>query len=115
MTVDIRRQDVVTVMAAVMITPAGSRPAWDFVREQWADIEKKLGGYNGSGRLVAATGSFCDPELRDQVKDFFSAHPIPDAERTLQQSLETIRYCVDLKSQQSAPLSASLEHHSTST
>jgi aminopeptidase N len=115
MTPDIRSQDAIAVMAAVMTNPAGARMAWDFVREHWADIEKKLGGYNGSGRLVAATGSFCDPELRAQVTDFFSAHPIPDAERTLRQSLETIRNCIDLKSQQAAPLAAWLDHHSSST
>ena len=76
MTPDIRSQDMITVLAAVMFNPGGARPAWDFVREHWAEIEKKLGGYNGSGRLVAATGSFCDPELRAQVTDFFSARQV---------------------------------------
>ncbi|MGA8151447.1 MAG: ERAP1-like C-terminal domain-containing protein [Terriglobales bacterium] len=115
MTPDIRSQDANALIAAVMANPAGAHLAWDFVREHWAEIEKKLGGYNSSGGLVAATGTFCDAELSDQVKDFFSAHPIPDAERTLQQSLETIHYCVDLKSQQAAPLAAWLEQHGSST
>jgi aminopeptidase N len=115
MTPEVRSQDMITVITSVMFNPAGAQLAWNFLREHWAEIGKKLGGYNGSGRLVAATGSFCDPDLRAQVTEFFSAHPIPDAERTLQQSLETIRYCVDLKSQQSAPLAAWLEHHSSST
>jgi aminopeptidase N len=109
MTPDIRSQDAIGVMAAVMTNPAGARVAWDFVRAHWAEIEQKMGGYNSSGGLVAATGSFCDPELRTQVTEFFSAHPVPDAERTLQQSLETIRYCVDLKTQQATPLAAWLE------
>jgi hypothetical protein len=54
--------------------------------------------------VVGVTGMFCDAGLRDQVKGFFAVHPIPDAERTLQQSLEQINYCVDLKAQQSSPL-----------
>jgi aminopeptidase N len=115
LTSDVRSQDAIGIMAAVMANPAGTRLAWDFVREHWTDIEKKLGGYNGAGGLVAVTGSFCDTQLRDEVKDFFSTHPIPDAERTLQQSLETMNSCVDLRSQQGAPLAAWLEHHGSST
>ena len=115
LTSGVRSQDAIGIMAAVMANPAGTRLAWNFVREHWTDIEKKLGGYNGAGGLVAVTGSFCDTQLRDEVKDFFSTHPIPDAERTLQQSLETMNYCVDLKSQQAAPLAAWFEHHGSST
>jgi puromycin-sensitive aminopeptidase len=114
-TPEIRSQDAALVMAGVMTNPAGSRLAWKFVREHWADILKTLGGYNGSGSLVAATGTFCDATLSDQVRDFFSAHPIPDAERTLQQSLEKIRSCTDLKSQQEALLAAWLEQHGNAT
>ena len=115
LTGDIRSQDIVREIAAVMRNPRGDRLAWNFVRQHWVDIDKSLGGYNTSGPLVAATGSFCDPELRAQVTDFFSVHPIPAAERTLQQSLETIRYCVDLKSQQAAPLAAWLQQYGGSS
>jgi len=103
MTGEVRTQDAfgrTGVIGGVMANPAGERLAWDFVREHWEEIGKKLGGYNGTGGLVAATASFCDPELHSQVEDFFSHRQIPDAERTLRQSLEHINYCVDLKSQQ---------------
>jgi aminopeptidase N len=109
MTGEVRAQDAFGgngVIVGVMANPAGERLAWDFVREHWEEIEKKLGGYNGSGSLVAATSSFCDPELRDQVKDFFSAHHIPDAERTLRQSLEHINNCMGLRAQQSRQLAS---------
>jgi len=115
MSSEIRTQDLANVIGGVMGNAAGEHMAWDFVREHWDDIAKTFGGYNGSGNLVRATNSFCDPELRDQVKDFFSVHPIPDAERTLRQVLEQMNNCIDLKSQQSGPLSAWLEHHGSTT
>jgi len=43
------------------------------------------------------------------VQDFFSQHPIPSAQRTLQQSLEFIANCVDLKQQQEPNLATWLQ------
>jgi aminopeptidase N len=114
LTPEIRSQDVSSLISGVIANPAGSRLAWDFVRSHWAEIEKALGGGFNSGGLVAATGSFCDSELRGQVKDFFASHKVPVAERTLRQSLERVDNCVDLKSQQSSELASWLERHGRS-
>lgn len=116
LTGEIRSQDAFGPSGAVvgvMANPAGERLAWDFIRENWEEIGKRMGGYNGSGALVAATGFFCNAELRDQVKNFFANHPIPDAERTLRQAMERLNTCVDLKSQQSSHLGSWLEQHAT--
>ena len=40
---------------------------------------------------MSITGAFTTPERAREVEDFFSAHPAPSAERTIQQSLERIR------------------------
>jgi aminopeptidase N/puromycin-sensitive aminopeptidase len=106
----VRNQDTLGLIADVMRNPAGTALAWDFARNHWADILKVGGGFT-SGEVVAATGSFCDPHLRDQATDFFSAHQVPTAERTLKQAVERINYCVDLKSQQTTQLSAWLGRH----
>ena len=106
----VRTQDTLGLIADVMRNPAGTALAWDFARNHWADIQKVGGGFT-SGEVVAATGSFCDPQLRDQATDFFSAHQVPTAERTLRQAVERINYCVDLKSQQTPQLSAWLGQH----
>jgi puromycin-sensitive aminopeptidase len=109
---EVRSQDASLELARVMINPASQRPAWDFVQAHWSDIEKE-GDMYGVERLVYVAGNFCDAGLRDQVKDFFSTHQVPSAERTLKQSLERVNYCVDLKSQQSSQLAAWLQHHAT--
>jgi len=108
----VRSQDSLGLIAAVMQNPAGTRPAWDFVRAHWGDIEKVGGGFT-SGEVVASTSAFCDPGLRDEVQDFFATHKVPTAERRLKQAIERMNYCVDLKARQTPQLSSWLEQHAT--
>jgi aminopeptidase N len=105
----VRNQDAAFIIASVMETPAGQQQAWDFTRSHWPQIDKLMGGF-ASGGLVAATGSFCSADMQKQVQDFFATHKVPSAERTLRQSMERMRDCIDLKSQQSTQLSSWLEH-----
>ena len=99
----VRSQDTLGLISSVMDNPAGSELAWNFVRDHWNTIDKVGGGFT-SGEVVAATRVFCSAEMHDQVRDFFSAHDIPTAQRTLRQSLETINNCTDLKARQSSQL-----------
>jgi aminopeptidase N len=105
----VRTQDTLGLIASVMENPNGRKLAWDFVRSHWPDLEKVGGGFT-SGEVVAATSSFCDVRMRDEVEEFFAVHKVPTAERTLKQSEERMNYCVDLKSQQTGQLSSWLEH-----
>ena len=114
LTPEVRSQDTLGLIAGVMGNPAGERLAWDFVRAHWAEIDKANSGFI-SGELVEATSSFCDAGLQDEVKDFFSTHKVPSAERTLKQSLERMNYCVDLKSQQGSKLASWLQQRGAAT
>jgi aminopeptidase N len=107
---EVRSQDALFVITGVMRNPAGTKLAWDFVRAHWNDVAN-LGGAFGGGIIVAATGSFCDSGMRDEVKDFFAAHHAPASDRTLKQSLERVNYCVDLKAQQGTQLASWLQSH----
>jgi aminopeptidase N/puromycin-sensitive aminopeptidase len=109
----VRSQDMTRLIAAVMGTRAGQLIAWDFVRAHWQQIDAVQKGYN-SGSIVRATGSFCSKQLHDEVQGFFATHPVPEAQRTLRQSLERIDYCVDLGSRQSAQLASWLNRHESS-
>ena len=102
-----RSQDASFLIARVIQNPAGRKPGWDFVRNQWDSMKGENGAFGGGseGAIVASTRTFCDPEMRDQVQSFFSTHPVPAAARTLKQSLEEIGYCIDLKSRQGTELS----------
>ena len=113
LTPSVRSQDALGIISRVMENPAGARLAWDFVRSHWPEIEKISSGFM-SGEVVEATGAFCDAGLGEEVKDFFSSHKVPTAERTLKQSLERMNYCVDLKSQQGSKLASWLEQHGAS-
>jgi puromycin-sensitive aminopeptidase len=110
----VRTQDSLRLLSAVMDNPAGEKLAWEFVRAHWGQIEKIMGGYN-TGGLVATTGSFCDPLMRDEVKNFFSEHPVPAAERSLRQAQERVNYCIDLKAQASQALASWLQRNETSS
>jgi aminopeptidase N len=109
---EVRSQDTVRLIARVLDNQAAQKPAWDFVRAHWPQIEATFGGFGGGG-IVGATSSFCDAGMRDEAKVFFTAHQVPAAERTLKQALERIGYCVDLKAQQSGQLANWLQHHSS--
>ncbi len=103
MSPEVRSQDSPYMLGQLVKRPATSRQAWDFVRAHWAEIDK-LGGAFAGGAIVNATGSFCDAQMGNEVKEFFAAHSTPSAERTLKQSLEQIGYCVDMKERQSPQL-----------
>jgi hypothetical protein len=104
----VRSQDTLGLLGAVMANPAGEKLAWSFVRSHWSDVEK-AGGPFASAQVVTNAGAFCDPGLRDEVNDFFSAHKVAAAERSFRQSMERINNCVDLRSQQSSQLASWLE------
>jgi aminopeptidase N/puromycin-sensitive aminopeptidase len=107
---EVRSQDTLNLLGAVMANPAGEKLGWDFVRSHWAEVEK-AGGPFASASIVTSAGRFCDAGLRDQVNDFFSAHRVAAGERTFRQSIERINNCVDLKSQQSNQLASWLDSH----
>jgi aminopeptidase N len=111
MTPEVRSQDTPRFFSGVMENPAGQQVAWEFVKTHWPGIEDKL-GYAVS-RVITSMSYFCDPALRDDVRQFFSQHPVAVAERKLKQSLESANYCIDLKAQQQPRLSAWLKQHGT--
>ena len=102
---DVRSQDALQLIGSVMRNPAGQKLAWDFVLAHWDSVQK-AGGPFASADIVAATGSFCDAQARDQVEQFFAAHKIEAAERTYRQSMERISDCIALKSEQQPQLAS---------
>ena len=88
----VRSQDTITVVAAVAANPRGREPAWQFVKDNWAEFDRRYGGGGfGLMRLVSICNSFTTEERRADVEGFFAEHPAPAAERTIRQALERIR------------------------
>ena len=91
LTDDVRLQDTIFVVAAVAANNRGRNLAWEFLKEQWDEFDRRYGGGGfGLMRLVAITNAFTTNEQRKNVEAFFEAHPTPAAERTIRQALERI-------------------------
>jgi aminopeptidase N len=110
---DVRSQDALGLVGNVLQSPEGEKVAWDFIQSHWDSVQKS-GGPFASARIVGSTGTFCDAGMRDQMKDFFTAHKVEAAERTYRQSLERINNCIDLKSQQEPKLASWLGQQGSS-
>jgi hypothetical protein len=104
----VRSQDSLGLIGNVMGNPDGQKLAWDFVRSHWEEVVK-AGGPFASAQLQGNVGVFCDSAMKDQVQEFFSAHPSSAAERTLRQSMERINNCIAMKTQQSGQLASWLQ------
>ena len=85
----VRSQDTITVVASVAANPVGREPAWEFVKSNWAEFDRRYGGGGfGLMRLVSIANSFTTEERKADVENFFTENPAPAAERTIRQALE---------------------------
>ena len=50
--------------------------------------------------MVRALGAFCDARTREDIRTFFNVHSLPSAARTIEETLEQIDNCVDLRQKQ---------------
>jgi puromycin-sensitive aminopeptidase len=89
LTDDVRSQDTVTVLGAVSGNPKGKALAWDFLKDNW-DVFNERYGHGGFMlmRLVGLPRGFTTQERLDDVKQFYAAHPVPAAERSVRQVIE---------------------------
>ncbi len=88
----VRSQDTITVVAGVAANPVGREPAWEFVKGNWAEFDRRYGGGGfGLMRLVSIVNSFTTAERMADVENFFAENPAPAAERTIRQALERMR------------------------
>jgi aminopeptidase N/puromycin-sensitive aminopeptidase len=104
----VRSQDTPHLIAGVLSNPAGQDIAWKFVQAHWSELHKKTSYFGGSA-IVHATAVFCSPEKREQVQQFFTEHPAPEAQRSLKQSEEQIGYCIQTKQMQQPALNRWLQ------
>jgi len=101
----VRTQDTASLIGGLLSRPTSQDAAWTFVKENWNTLTKSLGIFQGIPRVVGATGAFCSREKQADVEQFFKAHPVPAAERTLRQAFESIDSCIAVKERQ-APAAA---------
>mgnify|MGYP001228587325 CR=1 FL=1 len=89
---DIRVQDSVRIIVSVSSSRKGRSLAWDFIRENWIEIDRRYGdGGFALMRLVSLVSGFSSTERIHEIETFFSKHSAPAAERTIEQAKERIR------------------------
>ncbi len=88
---EVRVHDSVSVLTLVAGNRHGRDLAWQFLKDNWAEFDRRYGeGGFAVMRLVGITSAFTTLEMRDDVGRFFTDNPAPGAERTVRQSLERI-------------------------
>jgi puromycin-sensitive aminopeptidase len=97
---EVRSQDVKLVIARMLANPDIQELSWRLVRDRWPEIQKKTGQFVGNTVIVGALASFCDTQTAGEVRTFFGKNRVPDAERTLQQSIEIVTSCARVAEEQ---------------
>lgn len=105
LTPTVRTQDVGLLLARLLANPTGKWAAWDFIRARWDAVEQRLPPFMRR-RLIAAAGNLGTAEARQQIAEFFAAHPVEAAERTLQQTLEGLDLLVAFRERAQPRLAA---------
>ncbi|KAG8229239.1 hypothetical protein J437_LFUL007925 [Ladona fulva] len=89
---EVRSQDTVFVIISVAMTKVGRELAWNFLQENWQVLmERYQGGFLIARLVKSTTENFASEERAQELEAFFKEHPSPGTERTVQQSVETIR------------------------
>ena len=104
MSPDVRTQDAGFVLAGLLSEPWSRDRAWAFVQKEWPRLTERLDTFQGLPTIVNGTSNFCSADAAAQVKQFFAEHPLPTAERTIQQAIEKINGCAALKARQGPAL-----------
>ena len=107
----VRSQDAPFLIDSLLSNHDTQDQAWDFIRQHWPQVQAKLTNFSATA-VVNGAENFCDASHKQQVRDFFSQHPIPAAQRALEQTLEFIGNCIDLKAQQAPKLASWLQQQS---
>lgn len=111
---EMRSQDMPHYIGRMFDKPLLRQEAWTFVKDNWDELQKKFTPWGGAS-LVASTGNFCDAKQREDVQQFFTAHPVAASERSLKQALERIDMCVELRTLQTRNLASWLGSQTAGT
>lgn len=89
---EVRAQDSVFVIAAVAMNPKGRDMTWNYFKDNWKILlDRYEGGFLLSRLIKYLTENFSTEERALEVEQFFKDHEFPGTERTVSQSIETIR------------------------
>lgn len=92
MSEEVRAQDAVFVIASVAVNPVGRDLSWNYFKENWKILlDQYSGGFLLTRLVKHVSENFASEEKALEVEKFFKSHEFPGAERTVQQSIESVR------------------------
>ena len=95
----VRNQDSVFFFV-IALRNRDTRPiAWQYIQDNWPKVHAQLTTMMG-GFLVGSTGSFCTADKAQEVKTFFTAHPVMAAQRAITRATDSIHACTVLRTDQ---------------
>jgi puromycin-sensitive aminopeptidase len=101
----VRTQNAPFLLRSAIGNRHHGQQAWRFVREHWGEIEERM-PRNTIVRMVETVRGLDRPTDVADVHGFFSEHPIPQGQRTLEQILERQRVNADVRERNEASLLA---------
>lgn len=104
----VRNQDSWRIFSVLLNQRATRAQAWAYIQTHWDKVHAQF-TTNSGVRVVAAAGSFCTVQGRDQVSEFFKTHPVDASARTLAKSLDKINACVQFRAAEEPSLHSWLE------
>jgi aminopeptidase N/puromycin-sensitive aminopeptidase len=99
----VRNQDAVRLFAIALQSPNTQDNAWQYIEQNWPKVKAQFTTWAG-GSFVSSTSAFCTTEKRDQVKGFFTTHPVAASASALTRAQNSINDCADLRAEQSTNL-----------
>jgi aminopeptidase N/puromycin-sensitive aminopeptidase len=99
----VKNQDSLFIFAGALANPNTHDVAWQWITHHWPAVQAQLTEMNGA-RVVSATSSFCSAEKAQEVKTFFTEHPIHAAARAVGIAQSHINDCVEFRGEQEANL-----------
>ncbi len=88
---DVRSQDAVNVIAQVANNPQGLNLTWAFIAKNWPILQKRYAGMHFMfSRLIKSLSNFSKIKFAKEIENFFAKNPVPEAKRSLAQTLEQI-------------------------
>jgi tricorn protease interacting factor F2/3 len=91
-TSEVRSQNMQLPIMKVAANPYGKKVLWPWLKNNWKNLNKKVGHGNPLfNRIVASISLVADDSMEKEIKQFFRKNPTPGTERTQSQTLERIR------------------------
>jgi puromycin-sensitive aminopeptidase len=84
---DVRPQDGMFVLAGALSNPQYGKDGWEVMKERWDDLLARLAP-STIGRSIEAMRDQFSPGIAADVRAFIQAHPVPQNERLLAQTVE---------------------------